>query len=211
VLVTGRQAIRGSDRILAYAAAQPGGADLMPADRSERADVQRWLDICDRRLGIDTRRWIYSWVLDDVPAFLALLGSGLGDRGRRTLARVHPAVRPVIRRAFRVGAAARRESEEQVAEVFAQADAQRGGSPYLVGDRFTGADLTFAALSAPMVGPPQYGVPLPAAEELPPDLRAAMERWRATPSGAAVLAIYERHRLAGAPRPTPTTPGGVTP
>ena len=41
------------------------------------------------------------------------------------------------------------------------------GRPYLCGERFTAADLTFAALSAPLVMPPGYGVPLPQPEILP--------------------------------------------
>ena len=32
------------------------------------------------------------------------------------------------------------------------------GRPFLLGDRFTAADLTFAALAAPVVLPPRYGV-----------------------------------------------------
>jgi glutathione S-transferase len=208
VLIDGGAVYRGSDRILAYAATQPGGAHLMPADPAERAEVERLLERFDRRLGVDSRRWIYSWVLDDVPTFLALLGSGLGDRGRRVLGMLHPAVRPLIRQAFRVGRTARAEAKQGVEAVFAEADAQRDGSTYLVGDRFTAADLTFAALGAPLVAPPTYGVTLPPTDETPDEMRAAIERWRSTASGAAILTIYERHRLAGAPSPTPTTPGG---
>ena len=35
------------------------------------------------------------------------------------------------------------------------------GRPHLCGERFGAADLTFAALSAAVVVPPVYGVPLP--------------------------------------------------
>ncbi len=38
------------------------------------------------------------------------------------------------------------------------------GRPYLCGERFGAADLTFAALSAAIVVPPIYGVPLPQPE-----------------------------------------------
>jgi glutathione S-transferase len=110
------------------------------------------------------------------------------------LAHLHAPIRGLIRRAFRVRPGTRERAEAGIREVFAQADAQRAGSPYLVGDRFTAADLTFAALAAPLVAPPGYGVELPPVEQLPSDFRGALGAWRATPSGAAALAIYERHR-----------------
>ena len=43
------------------------------------------------------------------------------------------------------------------------ADLLSDGRPYLCGERFGAADLTFAALSAPVIVPPEYGVALPAA------------------------------------------------
>ena len=43
------------------------------------------------------------------------------------------------------------------------------GRPYLCGDRFTAADLTFAALAAPMVVPPEYTVRLPQPEDAVPE------------------------------------------
>lgn len=208
ILLAGRHVVRGSDGIVSWAAERPGGAHLLPEDAAERAEVERLLALFDSRLGIDSRRWLYSWVLDDVPAFTALLGSGLGERGRGVLARLHTPIRGLIRRAFRVRPGTRERAEEGIRGVFAMADAQRAGSPYLVGDRFTAADLAFAALSAPLVAPPGYGVELPAVEQLPGGFRDAIAGWRATPSGAAVLAVYERHRR-GTARPTPTTPEGV--
>ena len=72
-------------------------------------------------------------------------------------------------------------------------------SPYLVGGRFTAADLAFAALSGPVVFPDGYG---PAGaltvEDLGHELRAAVEEWRREPLAAAVRTVYEQHRRAGA-------------
>ena len=41
------------------------------------------------------------------------------------------------------------------------------GRRYLVGDRFSAADLAFAALCAPLVVPVEYGTPLPQPEIMP--------------------------------------------
>jgi glutathione S-transferase len=210
VLVVDRGEVhRGSDRILAYAAARVPEAGLLPTGRAEREEVARWLGICDERLGPDVRKWFYTWVLDDPPAFVRLLGAGLGDRRRRALSWLNAPVRSLIRRHFGIGARSREQCAERVADVFASAADRRAGAPYLVGDRFTAADLAFAALGAPLVFPREYGVPLPRDSELPSALLEAIEGWRASRSGAAILETYRAHRSTPTPRPTPTTPGGV--
>ena len=61
------------------------------------------------------------------------------------------------------------------------------GRPYLCGERFSAADLTFAALAAPMVVPPEYTVRAAAARgcTLPRGPRALIERAREHPAGRA--------------------------
>jgi len=68
------------------------------------------------------------------------------------------------------------------------------GRPYLCGEAFTAADLAFAALAAPVVLPREYGVPLPAVEELPPDMAAAVRAFRAHPAGAFACRLFAEER-----------------
>jgi glutathione S-transferase len=74
------------------------------------------------------------------------------------------------------------------------ADRLSDGRRYLVGGRFTTADLTFAALAAPLVLPPEYGVALPAIEDLPSDMAATVREVRAHPAGAHALAMFRDER-----------------
>ena len=66
--------------------------------------------------------------------------------------------------------------------------------PFLAGDRFTAADIAFCALGAPMVMPPEYGGPLPAAESLPSDVQTKLRRWIDHPAGQYILRMYASHR-----------------
>jgi glutathione S-transferase len=68
------------------------------------------------------------------------------------------------------------------------------GRRYLLGDRFTAADLTFAALAAPMLSPPRYGPPLPPPEAMPQRLAREVERLRAHPAGAFANRLYNEER-----------------
>src|ERR1035437_1750966 len=52
------------------------------------------------------------------------------------------------------------------------------GRPYLCGDRFGAADLTFAALCAPVILPSDYGVALPQPEVVAPATAALVGRGR---------------------------------
>lgn len=92
------------------------------------------------------------------------------------------------------------EDEQLVRNAFdAVAERLADGRRYLCGDRFTAADLTFAALSASVLVPPQYGVPLPQPDVLPPDTASAVRAFRAHPAGAYALRLFrdERRRRAG--------------
>src|SRR5437764_4137302 len=68
------------------------------------------------------------------------------------------------------------------------------GRPYLSGERFGAADLTFAALSAAIVVPPDYGTPLPGLDGMPPAARDFVSRAREHPAGQFALSLVERHR-----------------
>ena len=101
----------------------------------------------------------------------------------------------VIDRHLDISPATAAESEREVREVFdAVAERLADGRPYLVGERFTAADLTFAALSAPMIMPPEYGVPLPTPDELPAEMAATVRELRAHPAGAHALAMFRDER-----------------
>lgn len=71
---------------------------------------------------------------------------------------------------------------------------QLGNKPFLFSDTFTAADLTFAALSAPVVVPRNYGVRLPTLEELDESYRDFVKQVHQHPAGQYALRLYETHR-----------------
>jgi len=69
------------------------------------------------------------------------------------------------------------------------------GRPYLTGDTFTAADITFAALAAPAVGQAYAAAP-GLGPDTPPAMRAEVEELRAHPAGRFVLRMWEAERGA---------------
>ena len=89
------------------------------------------------------------------------------------------------------------EAEDEAAvwrELDFVAELLADGRPHLCGERFGAADLTFAALSAAVVVPPVYGVPLPQPDVLPPHTAALVERVREHPAGRYALALFTERR-----------------
>jgi glutathione S-transferase len=84
-----------------------------------------------------------------------------------------------------------RAIDESFADVAARLS---DGRPYLAGDRLSAADLTFAALAAPVLMPRGYGIRLPDLGELPPPMRRTVERYRDTPAGRFALRLFETER-----------------
>jgi glutathione S-transferase len=65
-------------------------------------------------------------------------------------------------------------------------------SGYLVGDGFTVADLTAAALLSPLVAPPEFPYPLP--QPLPEPVIALRRSFSMHPAFRWVVEMYRRHR-----------------
>ncbi len=73
------------------------------------------------------------------------------------------------------------------------------GRRYLCGERFGAADLTFACMSASVIVPPVYSIPLPQPEVMPPALARLVERARAHPAGRYALSLFTEHRRVPSP------------
>jgi glutathione S-transferase len=93
-----------------------------------------------------------------------------------------------------INAAGIERSRAKIEQTFARiAERLRDGRRYLMGDRFTVADLTFAALAAPVVLPEQPAVPMPP-REMFKAANPQIDAWRATPAGELVLRLYREDR-----------------
>lgn len=89
------------------------------------------------------------------------------------------------------------EAEDEAAvwrELDFVAELLADGRPHLCGERFGAADLTFAALSAAVVVPPVYGVPLPQPNVMPRHTAALVERVREHPAGRYALSLFTERR-----------------
>ena len=192
----GAPALRDSTDILHYADRQGDAAPLFPAasaDAALAADVVALEDEFDRRLGPAARRLGYASLGNDPATPRMLLAAG--PRWQRALPDIAGRVLlTTIQRGLKINAAGIARSQASLDDLFARiATRLADGRRYLCGDTFTAADLTFAALAAPLTLPPAYvarmtDAPLSAA------VVAAAEAVRATPAGGFAHRVYTEQR-----------------
>jgi glutathione S-transferase len=191
------------DRVLADSAdivdeadaSAPQSQRLYPADPDAAAEVRALQRDFDTNLGPHGRRWMYHEMRGRRDLAIAYACTGVPGWERRALPLAYPVVARVIDRYLDITPATAAYSEAQVRMTFdAVAKRLSEDRPYLCGDRFTAADLTFAALAASVLMPPEYGVPLPQPPELPVAMAAVVREFRAHPAGAHALAMYRDER-----------------
>jgi glutathione S-transferase len=166
---------------------------------AEAAAVEAWLD---GGFGPDGRLWMYHETLPVVSEMgpWALAGVPSWERG---VFRVSgPVIDRVIRRYLGIDAAEAAAARDRVEGVFDDIAARLSdGRRFLLGDRFTAADLAFAALAAPMLLPRRYGSPLPPPEAMPDALAREVRRLRDHPAGVFAERLYDEERARPAPAP----------
>jgi glutathione S-transferase len=196
VLVCGERVLPESAEILDWADARMA-ADrrLYPDDPDATAEIRALERDFDERLGPHGRLWMYS-ELGGRPDLVRAYGcTGVPAWERRLLPVVYPLVKRAIDRHFDITPESAAHSEAEVRATFDEvAERLRDGRPYLCGERFSAADLTFAALAAAVLMPPEYGVPLPQPDELPPSTATTVRELRAHPAGAHALAMFRDQR-----------------
>jgi glutathione S-transferase len=192
VLVTPDGAIGESRQILEWVDERtPAERRLFPEEQRARAEVDRLCARFDAALGPPARRLIYVHMLRDRPLALRFNNDGVPAWEERVVRHGWSAMQLVIRRALRIGPGVEREDEAAVwRELDFAADLLADGRPYLCGERFTAADLTFASLAAAIVVPPVYGVALPQPAEMRAETAALVGRAREHPAGAHALALF---------------------
>lgn len=196
VLVTPCAVLRESTQIVRFVDEHlPPERRLIPDDPAQRAEVMELMEAFDRGLGPAVRRSVYFNVLPHRDVAAELLSSTGPAWERRLARRLFPVLRAAIVRGLKVEPAAVERSRQRIEQIFGEVDARLAdGRRYLVGDRFSAADLTLAALAGLLVRPPQYGWPIPAAAFAVPENVAVCEAVRARPVGQHMLRMYAEER-----------------
>lgn len=193
ILRDGDRTVGDSTKIAYYLEKYYPERPLVPVDADSRGPVIELEQQFDR-IAVHVRRWLYGQILDRPETMAAMLDPyGLPGPVKRSLL---PLIREGVRRLYVIKPKAVVYSERRVEEGLAlvEESLRRGAGDYLVADRLTLADISAAALMAPLVGPPGTPWDLFDGVDLPPSLQKKLDDMRARPAGQWILERYRSDR-----------------
>ncbi|MBS0377363.1 MAG: glutathione S-transferase family protein [Proteobacteria bacterium] len=200
VMLAGRNRLVDSTEILMHADDALGGGLLYPREAAHRCEVAALEEWFDTELGPHTRRWAYQHLLPQRQLLRELWSRDAPRIEARLLAVIAPLAVRLVASGYRISPASAQRSLGRIQEVFRQVDDKlRDGRRFLAAERFTAADLTFAALAAPVLLPTQCRAVQPALETVPPAMRGEILRFRDTEAGRFALRMFAEER---SPRPS---------
>jgi glutathione S-transferase len=196
VLDTGAGSLTDARQVLDhYDQRAPERLRLFPADPTEQADARQLFDRFFDHLAVAVRAWAYAYMLPDRTSTSRVWCVGVPMFEQVAVRALFPLVAGAVHRELHLGPGSIAEQEPVIEAIFGEVDARLAdGRRYLVADRLTAADMAFASLAAPAVIPPEYGGPMPTVDELPPTMRAEVERLRSRPAGRFLLRLYREDR-----------------
>jgi glutathione S-transferase len=197
ILVTNGAVLTESTDIVRWADARTTEAHLYPDDPQLRREVDELVELFDRKLGPATRRYAYFHVLPHKKRALELVTTGVPDGERRMISSLWKPITTMMRRGMKVDEQGAERSMARIKAIFAEVEGRLSdGRRYLVGKHFSAADLAFAALASPVLGPVQNAF-MPPIEMWPPSMQPAGKALRETVAGKFALRMWREER----PRP----------
>ena len=197
-LVTPRGTLRDSADILAYVdeSLEPERR-LYPEDFELRRQIQDYEQQLGKELGLSIARWAYFYLLAQKEDCRRLLTEGVAGWEKGFYRWFYPLVALLMRKGLHLEASSIERARQRIDKQLDLAgDRLSDGRPYLLGDRFSAADLTLAALTAPIFSVAAYGGSSLPMSELPSPMREQGERWQSHPVAGFVRRIYAEHRPA---------------
>jgi glutathione S-transferase len=182
----GRRIIDSTRIIEALEERQPEPA-LYPADPEERRRALDLEEYFDEHAGHDMRR-VGFWEGRSQPALMAtFLATGHGAAARAQQRAMFPVAWRYVVRRYGFDEESYERSKRALVGAIDRIESERGGGDYLVGESFSVADLTGAALLYPLVWPPEFQYELP---DLPKPAFIESDH----PALGWISEIWRRHR-----------------
>ncbi len=199
VLVADGDVIQGSAAIVDWADARGPDAERSLTPPELENDARAIEKRLDERLGVQVRRHAYSVMLFEAPGEIRRRFAAAVDLRQAVVVRlIWPVLRRIMIRGMDLGPAQRRAARDAISEELDWLDEQLvDGRPFLLGERFTRADLAAASLLSPIARPAER--PGQSGGTVPAALEADLSEWAARPSIAWARSVYRSLRTPGSP------------
>lgn len=193
IIVDGLNVVQDSSAIIDYLDRTHPQPALTPEDPKEAHEARELEAFFDEEIGVTLRLWFYYYALPDRARATRFMLEGAPWYGRPLLALIFPNVRAAMIKHMGINGESARRSEERLLAALARLDGALSDRRFLVGDRFSRADLTACALLSPVCATGKSDAALSAS--FPEPVYALREQLKARPFFDWVKSTYAEFRL----------------
>lgn len=191
VLETADVSIQDSPRIIDWLAVHHGPLSSLPIAHAEEI---REVEARFNAMGKDVARYLYHHIFGHADELVIQLWTEYATPGQARFIRLaYPMVRWGFRRKLKIHGSHIARAEQRIDTTLAWLEQRlKDGRSHLVGDALSVADITAAALLAPLACPPQH--PVYGVKTFQRQTETALARWRGHPALAWVRQVYAEDR-----------------
>jgi glutathione S-transferase len=200
LLKSGARIVEGSGAIIDFAESLGSGPALSPGDPALRAEAIEWEGYLDREVGETLRRVLYFHLFGHPKLLVRAWSLGAPFWAPPVYSLLRRRAVQTLEHYLEINAATVARDEQRLLAAFERVTEHLITRRFLVGDAFSRADLTLAALSAPLLRPSGHPWRLPDEQEMIPVIGELARRLRDTRAGQHVAASYSMRRDASAAR-----------
>jgi glutathione S-transferase len=196
VLVTEAGSFIDSTQILQYLdTIAPQEKKLYPTNLQLRQEVKEFEELFDNQLGVSTRCWGYFFALKNPLLVQQAWCIGVPWLEKVGCAIAFPVMHRLIQKKYNISPEEAAISLQRIRTVFDRvSDRLQIGQKYLVGNNFSAADLTFAALASPVLRPEHHPLYSSQLQGFPYEMTEIIRELRKTPAGTFALSLYRQQR-----------------
>lgn len=146
IIVDDGTAVQDSTAIIDFLERTYPDHPLIPQGPKDARDALAWEEYLDEEIGATLRLWVYYFLLPDRRRAIRFMLDGAPWYGRPALALIFPRLRERIIRFLDINTDSAQQSEERLLAALGKLDDALADKRFLVGERFSRADLTACAL-----------------------------------------------------------------
>ncbi|MCG8311729.1 MAG: glutathione S-transferase [Pseudomonadales bacterium] len=182
--------VHNSAAIITYLDEQFPNKPLTPKSPQLASEAKEWERYLDKEIGINLRRFAYHTLLDHPQIVSKFFTKGGPFWGPVFIKFMFPKLQHGMRKYMNINEATAAKSLESLKLALGRLQEATENSKFLVGDQFSRADLTAAALLAPLFMPAKYGLDWPDSQPEPLNSTVA----ELMPSMQWAIDIYQDYR-----------------
>ncbi|MGK7908818.1 MAG: glutathione binding-like protein [Synechococcus sp.] len=173
----------------------PSDRKLVPANLSQAQSVLQLWTASFYTLGQYAGPWAYSYLLPVRDIMVPVFGHNCPANEKEFVETSYPTVANLVGGALKIGPDTAKEAMVAIERMFSLIDGLlQDGREFLIGNRLTIADMSFACLGVPLVWAPGFDGALPPLEKTPNEIQTTVAKFRNRLSGKFILRMFEVYR-----------------